>query len=177
MDCSSWGCKESDMTESLSTSSKNSPSQMPVPTCVLQNLNPLKVSSSYLWKSLAVFPYSDSPLLLFHSYPTSSTSAAHMVMPEQPLCPTPLLEGASRMDRQSLSSHPKGLIHGGDDICGGESLLDFSRSTRKARDEEENCLVGAVWTLAWVPAAARVHQTRPGSAPKEGTLEEEAGDL
>ena len=93
------------------------------------------------------------------------------------LSAAPLLEGASRMDRQSLSSHPKGLIHGGDDICGGESLLDFSRSTRKARDEEENCLVGAVWTLAWVPATARVHQTRPGSAPKEGTLEEEAGDL
>lgn len=62
---------------------------MSVPTCVLQNLNPLKVSSSNLWKSLAVFPYSDSPLLFFHSYPTSWTSAAHMVMPEQPLCPTP----------------------------------------------------------------------------------------
>ena len=37
--------------------------------------------------------------------------------------------------------------------------------------------MGAVWTLARVPAAAHVHQTRPGSALKEGTLEEEAGDL
>lgn len=47
----------------------------------------------------------------------------------------------------------------------------------RPEEEEENCLVGAVWTLARVPAAAHVHQTRPGSALKEGTLEEEAGDL
>ena len=87
VDCSPWGCKEPDMTEPLSTSSKNSLSLMPVPTCVLQNFNPLKVSSSNLWKSLTVFPYSDSPLLFFHSYSTSWTSAAHMVVPEpNPTC-------------------------------------------------------------------------------------------
>ena len=40
-------------------------------------------------------------------------------------------------------------------------------------EEEEDCLVGAVWTLARVPATAHVHQTRPGSAPREGIPEGE----
>jgi len=38
-------------------------------------------------------------------------------------------------------------------------------------EEEEDCLVGAVWTLARVPATAHVHQTRPGSDPREGIPE------
>lgn len=58
------------------------------------------------------------------------------------LSAVPLRQGASRMDRQSLSSRPKGLILGGDDICGGESLNLFSKSTRTARGGGEKVPCG-----------------------------------
>lgn len=53
------------------------------------------------------------------------------LFPDPPVCRP--RAGGSLQNGQSLSSHPKGLIRGGDDICAAESLLHFSKSTRKAR--------------------------------------------
>ena len=75
------------------------------------------------------------------------------------------------MDRQTLPSCLKYRIPGGDGTRVGESLNLFIKPPGQPRGGEGDCFVAALWTLAWVPASAHIHQTRSGSSPKEGSLE------